>query len=376
MITLELNQEKEYLKVGGAWLVFTTLGTWVVTVGKSLAAKFYWARCWSLTHSLQFTYHNTFSAITFLPTLSQSHYPWLLPSICATQRKWTISNWKTWKQKVRKSNLLWWMPNISQPCLRNLATTISWNRLYSWWVGHFGQTDSVTIVHVNSPTEYPQAEKALRAGETPVGCVLVHNDEIIGYGMNDTNRSMNVSDWLTTWEIPEEWGSHLIQGNPTCRIPRHCRGFEVLPKVNAAIYWPLCDCWALRYVRLGSKAIQDSQGLLWVCQWPIWRHWRCLIASFRVSGLNPVLTIHYANEKPAPQLNTHIQSKVDSSKERLSCCFDTSTFKRTHRVSTYYLHCKTRESKLTFKLAPNPRKKNRELKTVVAEREPVCHDLN
>ena len=61
-------------------------------------------------------------------------------------------------------------------------------------MGHFGQTDSVTIVHVNSPKEYPQAEKALRAGETPVGCVLVHNDEIIGYGMNDTNRSMNVSD--------------------------------------------------------------------------------------------------------------------------------------------------------------------------------------
>ena len=37
-----------------------------------------------------------------------------------------------------------------------------------------------------------QGEKALQSGETPVGCVLVHNDQIVGVGMNDTNRSMNV----------------------------------------------------------------------------------------------------------------------------------------------------------------------------------------
>ncbi|EKV15884.1 hypothetical protein PDIG_22390 [Penicillium digitatum PHI26] len=35
-------------------------------------------------------------------------------------------------------------------------------------------------------------EKALESGETPVGCVLVHDDQIVGSGMNDTNRSMNV----------------------------------------------------------------------------------------------------------------------------------------------------------------------------------------
>ncbi|KAJ5473666.1 hypothetical protein N7475_003232 [Penicillium sp. IBT 31633x] len=34
-------------------------------------------------------------------------------------------------------------------------------------------------------------EKALQSGETPVGCVLVYNNEIVGFGMNDTNRSMN-----------------------------------------------------------------------------------------------------------------------------------------------------------------------------------------
>ncbi|PWY66403.1 cytidine and deoxycytidylate deaminase zinc-binding domain protein [Aspergillus heteromorphus CBS 117.55] len=34
-------------------------------------------------------------------------------------------------------------------------------------------------------------EKALATGETPVGCILVYNNTVVGYGMNDTNRSMN-----------------------------------------------------------------------------------------------------------------------------------------------------------------------------------------
>lgn len=42
-----------------------------------------------------------------------------------------------------------------------------------------------------------KGEEALASGETPVGCVLVHNDEIIGSGMNDTNKSMNV--WPQTY---------------------------------------------------------------------------------------------------------------------------------------------------------------------------------
>lgn len=37
-----------------------------------------------------------------------------------------------------------------------------------------------------------QAELALASDETPVGCVFVNNGEIIGRGMNDTNKSMNV----------------------------------------------------------------------------------------------------------------------------------------------------------------------------------------
>ena len=37
-----------------------------------------------------------------------------------------------------------------------------------------------------------QAEKALASDEVPVGCVFVHEGQIIGRGMNDTNRSLNV----------------------------------------------------------------------------------------------------------------------------------------------------------------------------------------
>lgn len=37
-----------------------------------------------------------------------------------------------------------------------------------------------------------QGELALRSDETPVGCVFVHEGVIIGKGMNDTNKSLNV----------------------------------------------------------------------------------------------------------------------------------------------------------------------------------------
>ena len=40
-----------------------------------------------------------------------------------------------------------------------------------------------------------QAEQALRSDETPVGCVFVYDGRIIGKGMNDTNKSLNVGDF-------------------------------------------------------------------------------------------------------------------------------------------------------------------------------------
>lgn len=40
-----------------------------------------------------------------------------------------------------------------------------------------------------------QAEQALQSDETPVGCVFVYEGRIIGKGMNDTNRSLNVGNF-------------------------------------------------------------------------------------------------------------------------------------------------------------------------------------
>ena len=39
------------------------------------------------------------------------------------------------------------------------------------------------------------AELALASDETPVGCVFVHDGEVIGRGINGTNASLNVSLW-------------------------------------------------------------------------------------------------------------------------------------------------------------------------------------
>ena len=41
-----------------------------------------------------------------------------------------------------------------------------------------------------------QAKEALENGEVPVGCLLVYNNEVIGKGRNDVNKTKNVSDDL------------------------------------------------------------------------------------------------------------------------------------------------------------------------------------
>lgn len=43
-----------------------------------------------------------------------------------------------------------------------------------------------------------QAEQALLSNETPVGCVFVRDGKVIGRGMNDTNRSLNVGKFKQT----------------------------------------------------------------------------------------------------------------------------------------------------------------------------------
>lgn len=52
---------------------------------------------------------------------------------------------------------------------------------------------------IHNSDQQSQGEKALESGETPVGCVLVHDGQIVGSGMNDTNRSMNVCLTCSRW---------------------------------------------------------------------------------------------------------------------------------------------------------------------------------
>lgn len=54
------------------------------------------------------------------------------------------------------------------------------------------------------------AEKALAIGETPVGCVFVAGGNIIGSGMNDTNRSFNGTRHAEIVAISEVLKSHSI----------------------------------------------------------------------------------------------------------------------------------------------------------------------
>ncbi|KAL1955389.1 hypothetical protein VTO42DRAFT_8609 [Malbranchea cinnamomea] len=53
-------------------------------------------------------------------------------------------------------------------------------------------------------------EIALSINETPVGCVLVYQGEIIGSGMNDTNRSLNGTRHAEFLAIEEA----LLRGHP------------------------------------------------------------------------------------------------------------------------------------------------------------------
>ena len=52
------------------------------------------------------------------------------------------------------------------------------------------------------------AEQALAAGEVPVGCVIVCKGDIIGSGMNDTNKSLNGTRHAEFLAITELLSSH------------------------------------------------------------------------------------------------------------------------------------------------------------------------
>ena len=58
------------------------------------------------------------------------------------------------------------------------------------------------------------AEKALELGETPVGCVIVYGGEVVGSGMNDTNKSLNGTrhaEFLAITELFSSYSPGILQ---------------------------------------------------------------------------------------------------------------------------------------------------------------------
>ena len=103
-----------------------------------------------------------------------------------------------------------------------------------------------------------QGEKALAAGETPVGCVLVLQGKIIGSGMNDTNRSMNVCLVQTPDPHVQRSCSLIIEtriGHKTCRIPRNRGSASDIPKVDFQASRSLRYCWAMRDVCFAAETV-------------------------------------------------------------------------------------------------------------------------
>ena len=63
----------------------------------------------------------------------------------------------------------------------------------SAWLVHpcFSCTSAAPFRIMQLTNHVRQAELALTSDETPVGCVFVKDGEIIGRGMNETNRTLN-----------------------------------------------------------------------------------------------------------------------------------------------------------------------------------------
>lgn len=114
------------------------------------------------------------------------------------------------------------------------------------------------------------AELALASDETPVGCVFVHDGEVIGRGINGTNASLNVLPPLSTLIVV------LIEctGHPPRRIRRPSRDHGQAPTIHPQGHRSLRHCRAVHHVRFRIAAIRDPRCVLWVSERSLWRMWR------------------------------------------------------------------------------------------------------
>lgn len=123
-----------------------------------------------------------------------------------------------------------------------------------------------------------QAELALASDETPVGCVFVHGEEIIGRGMNDTNKSLNVSNCLlicclaclkdathnfnTGHALCVNVPPNVHSGHETCRIHGHLSNPRDSPRLHIALHRSLRDRRAMCNVRIYAPPVRYPRRLL------------------------------------------------------------------------------------------------------------------
>ena len=136
-------------------------------------------------------------------------------------------------------------------------------KLWPWYAcpEHARQLDS------SGPSS--QAELALANDETPVGCVFVHGGRIIGRGMNDTNRSLNVGLDVLSLRVRLRCS---VPGHQACRVGRpgcHPAGPSLL---RLARDGRLRERGAVHHVCLGAAAVADPCRVLWLSQRTLRRH--------------------------------------------------------------------------------------------------------
>ena len=110
---------------------------------------------------------------------------------------------------------------------------------------------------------------ALKNDETPVGCVFVRDGEIIGRGMNDTNKSLNVrkADDLNPLGLTVSRALAMLSSSPSLRYSQSilsacfARRIFTLRLNHASCVRRPCDNMAFDQSTLDATTI-DSEALV------------------------------------------------------------------------------------------------------------------
>jgi tRNA-specific adenosine deaminase 2 len=138
-------------------------------------------------------------------------------------------------------------------------------------------------------TNTPQAELALTTNETPVGCVFVHQNTIIGRGMNATNRTYNGTRHAEFLAIND-----ILSPDPVTGERKY--GPEILRECDLYVTVEPCIMCASLLRQFGVKRVFFGAG------------------NEKFGGCGGVLNIHLGNG--APQRSDEGQYSGEGDEER------------------------------------------------------------